>query len=173
MPAKIAHSSNIQNRSPWLVQVRSKPQLDQQFNFYNRKQADAYLQSLSNQGVNAKLKQLETSFQLRVRRKGVRQQSITFDTFEQAEQARLKIESDLSVSIIRDYSSATQNTLRDLMVRYRDEVVPSHKGGDVELNRINRILRTEAFVDKKLAALCASCMRRVGGLPRIPTKKVR
>lgn len=40
------------------------------------------------------------------------------------------------------------------MDRYRDEVVPGHKGGDVEKTRINRILRTEAFVDKKLAALC-------------------
>ncbi len=40
------------------------------------------------------------------------------------------------------------------MTRYRDEVVPGHKGADVEQSRINRILRTEAFVDKKLAALC-------------------
>jgi integrase len=40
------------------------------------------------------------------------------------------------------------------MMRYREEVVPGHKGADVERTRINRILRTEAFVDKWLAALC-------------------
>lgn len=154
MPPKSSVGSNIQNRSPWLVQVRSKPHLDQQFAFGNRRQAESYLTSLANQGHKAKLLQLETSFQLRLRRKGVKQQFLTFDTYEQAEQAQLKIESDLSVSIIRDYASAAQTTLRDLMVRYRDEVVPGHKGADIERNRINRILRDEAFVDKKLAALC-------------------
>lgn len=153
MPPKSSVGSNIKNRSPWLVQVRSKPHLDQQFAFGSRRQAESYLTSLTNQGHKAKLVQQETSFQLRLRRKGVKQQFLTFDTYEQAEQAQLKIESDLSVSIIRDYASAAQTTLRDIMVRYRDEVVPSHKGADVETNRINRMLRTENFVDKKLAAL--------------------
>ena len=123
MPPKSSVGSNIKNRSPWLVQVRSKPHLDQQFAFGNRRQAESYLTSLTNQGHKAKLLQLETSFQLRLRRKGVKQQFLTFDTYEQAEQAQLKIESDLSVSIIRDYASAAQTTLRDIMVRYRDEVV--------------------------------------------------
>lgn len=154
MPSKSSTGSNVFNRSPWLVQVRSKPLLDKQFAFNRQDDAEAYLQSLATQGLKARLVQLETSFQLRVRRKGVKVQFITFDTWEEAEQARLKIESDLSVSIIRDYASAAQTSLRDIMVRYRDEVVPGHKGADIERVRINRILREEAFVDKKLAALC-------------------
>lgn len=154
MPSKSSTGSNVFNRSPWLVQVRSKPLLDKQFAFNRQDDAEAYLQSLATQGLNARLVQLETSFQLRVRRKGVKVQFITFDTQEEAEQARLKIESDLSVSIIRDYASAAQTTLREIMARYRDEVVPGHKGADIERNRINRILREESFVDKKLAALC-------------------
>lgn len=154
MPPKSVVGSNVQNRSPWLVQVRSKPLLDKQFPFNRQQDAQGYLQSLADQGIKAKLIQLETAFQLRVRRKGAKVQFITFDTREEAEQARLKIESDLSVSIIRDYAIAAQTTLSDIMVRYRDEVVPGHKGSDVEINRINRILRTEAFVEKKLAALC-------------------
>ena len=153
MPSKRSDSSNIKNRSPWLVQVRSQPHLTQKFPFNRLPDAEAYLRSLVAQELSAKLTQLETSFQLRVRRKGAKVQFITFDTREQAEQAHLKIESDLSVSIIRDYALAAQTTLRDIMLRYRDEVVPGHKGGDVETNRINRILRTETFVDKKLAAL--------------------
>lgn len=154
MPSTSALPSNIKNRSPWLVQIRAKPHLDQQFSYGKRLQADAYLKSQINQGFNAKLIQLETSFQLRLRRKGVKQQFLTFDTYEQAVQAQLKIESDLSVSIVRDYASAAKTTLRDIMMRYRDEVVPGHKGADIERTRINRILRTEAFVDKWLAALC-------------------
>ena len=154
MPPKSSVGSNVLNRSPWQVQVRSKPHLDKQFAFNRLQDAEDYLQSLVDQGFKAKRVQLETSFQLRLRRKGARVQFITFDTRQEAEQARLKIESELSVSIVRDYAIAAQTTLRELMLRYRDEVVPGHKGADVETNRINRILRTEAFVDKKLAALC-------------------
>ena len=154
MPPKSSVGSNVLNRSPWSVQARSKPQFDKQFAFNRLKDAEAYLQTLVAQGLKTKLVQLETSFQLRLRRKGARVQFITFDTRQEAEQARLKIESELSVSIVRDYAIAAQTSLREIMVRYRDEVVPGHKGADVETNRINRILRTEAFVDKKLAALC-------------------
>lgn len=153
MPEMSSIGGLVQNRSPWRVQVRSKPYLDRQFAYAARQQAENYLNLLVDQGHKPKLLQLETSFQLRLRRKGIKQQFLTFDSYEQAEQARLKMESDLSVSIVRDYASAAQTTLRELMVRYRDEVVPGHKGADVEINRINRILRTESFVDKKLAAL--------------------
>lgn len=154
MARQPSRCSNVQNRSPWQVEARNKPQCNQRFPFNRKADAQAYRELLTTQGIKAQLVQLATSFQLRVRRKGARVQVITFDTAEQAEQARLKIESELSVSIIRDYASAAQTTLRDLMARYRDDVVPGHKGADVERTRINRILRTEAFVDKKLAALC-------------------
>ena len=154
MTRQSSRCSNIQNRSPWQVESRTRPECNQRFPFGRKADALAYLELLTGQGIKAKLTQLETSFQLRVRRKGARVQFITFDTAEQAEQAHLKIEAELSVSIIRDYATAAQTTLRDIMVRYRDEVVVTHKGGDVEKTRINRILRTEAFVDKKLAALC-------------------
>ncbi|UCV20078.1 site-specific integrase [Ferribacterium limneticum] len=154
MARQPSRCSNVQNRSPWQVEARNKPQCNQRFPFNRKADAQAYRELLTTQGIKAQLVQLETSFQLRVRRKGARVQVITFDTREQAEQARLKIESELSVSIIRDYASAAQTTLRDVMERYRDEVVPGHKGADVERTRINRLLRTEAFVDKKMAALC-------------------
>lgn len=154
MPPKSSVGSNIQNRSPWLVKVRSKPLLDKLFAYGRLKDAEAYCLSLGEGGHRASLVQLDTAFQLRLRRKGARVQFITFDTFDEAEQARLKIESDLSVSIIRDYAVAARTTLREIMVRYRDEVVPMHKGAEIERIRINRMLRTESFVDKKLAALC-------------------
>lgn len=144
--------NNILNRSPWQVVVRSRPQQDRQFAYNKKTAAEAYLADLTAQGFRAKLIQLETSFQLRLRRQGVKVQFLTFSTYAEAEQARLKIESDLSVSIIKDYAVATHTTLRELMTRYR-EVTYQHKGGDVERNRINRICREEAFVDKKLAAL--------------------
>jgi integrase len=151
---RMSSLSNIKNRSPWLVKVRSKPLLDQQFPYGKRQDAEHYLDSLSSQGYKAKLLQLEIAFQLRVRRKGVKDQFLTFDTYLQAEQAHNKIVSDLSINIIRDYACAAHTTLRDIMLRYRDEVTLSHKGGEIERTRINRIVRDESFVDKKLAALC-------------------
>lgn len=146
-------SSTIQNRSPYVVTVRTDVTLNRRFSAGQKKKARAYIEALAGRGIKARLAQLETSFQLRVRRKGVDKQFITFDTFESAEQARLQIEADLSVSVVRDYAIATRTTLRELMERYLTEVVPSHKGADIEATRIRRLLRDEAFVDKKLAAL--------------------
>ena len=93
---------------------------------------------MAGRGIEARLEQLETSFQLRVRRKGVDKQNITFDNRESAEQARLQMDAQLSVSIVRDYAVATKTTLRDLLDRYLTEIVPSHKGADVERTRIRQ-----------------------------------
>lgn len=146
-------SSSILNRSPYVVTVRRDASLNRRFSAADKKQAETYVKDLAFRGLKARLAQLETSFQLRVRRKGVPEQHITFDTFEAAEQTRLHIEAQLSVSVVRDYSVATKTTLRDLLERYLEEVVPSHKGAAIERTRIRRLLRDEAFVDKKLAAL--------------------
>ncbi|WP_265944933.1 SPOR domain-containing protein [Dechloromonas sp. A34] len=122
MARQPSRCSNVQNRSPWQVEVRNKQQCNQRFPFNPKADAQAYRELLTTEGIKAQFVQLATSFQLRVRRQGARVQVITFDTAEQAKQARLKIESELSVSIIRDYASAAQTTLRDLMERYRDDV---------------------------------------------------
>lgn len=151
--ASQASSTTIQNRSPYVVTIRCDPSLNRRFSAADKKKAQEYVAGLAGRGVKARLAQLETSFQLRVRRKGVPEQHITFDTFEAAEQARLHIEAQLSVSVVRDYSIATKTTLRDLLERYLEQVVPSHKGASIARTRIRRLLREEAFVDKKLAAL--------------------
>lgn len=149
-------AGNITNRSPWSVSVRARPDLDRSFSAGRRPDAARYCADLCAAGHRAQLTQLETAFQLRVRRKGMAPQFITFDTPEQAEQARLHIEANLSVSIVRDYASAARWTLRELMQRYLDDVVPGHKGAAIEANRLQRLMRDEPFVDKKLAALATA-----------------
>lgn len=153
MAAKSSASANIENRSPFVVEVRSQPVLNRRFSYSNRAKAHRYHEALKAQGHKAQLGQLETSYQLRVRRKGVKVQHITFDSPHEAEQARLQIEADLAVSIVRDYAVAAQVTPRDLMERYGREVVPQHKGAESESYRLRRLLREEAWVDKRLAAL--------------------
>lgn len=154
MAASSSVTSNVQNRSPWVVQVRSRPELGKRFSFPQRACAETYHRQLKAQGLKAALIQLETAFQLCLRRQGMAPQFITFDTWAQAEQARLAMEANLSVSIVRDYAVAATVTVRQLMERYLAEVVPQHKGADVEANRLKRLMRDEPFVDKKLAALC-------------------
>ncbi len=144
-------SSSIRNRSPFVVTVRSNASLNRRFS--QLAAAKKYVEQLSADGIKARVTQLETAFQLRIRRKGVPLQCITFDSFDEAEQARLQVEANLSVSIVRDYAIASRTTLRALLERYLEEVVPAHKGADIERTRIRRLLRDEAFVDKKLAAL--------------------
>ena len=114
MASKSAVPGNIVSRSPWLVQVRFQPKLSKQFPYARLKDAQAYLAALDARAIQSKLTQLETSFQLRLRRARVKTQNITFDTLELARQAMLKMESDLSVSIVRDYARATQTTLCEL-----------------------------------------------------------
>lgn len=154
MTAKTGTLTNIQNRSPWLVQVRTRPELNKQFSFAKRNAALQYQRGLITSGLKATFTQLETSFQLRLRRQGIPDQFITFDSQAAAEQACLHMLANLSVSVVRDYSRATKTTLRELMERYLAEVVPSHKGADIETSRLRRLMRDEDFVDKKLAALC-------------------
>ena len=110
-------SSTIQNRSPFVVTVRTDVTLNRRFSAGHKRKAQTYVETLAARGIKSQLAQLETSFQLRVRRKGVPEQYITFDTLESANQARLQIDAQLSVSIVRDYALATKTTLRDLLER--------------------------------------------------------
>lgn len=74
MSFKSAVTSNIRNRSPWVVQVRSQPDLGKRFPVSKLPNAQRCCEALCAQGLKSKLTQLETSYQLRVRRKSVRLQ---------------------------------------------------------------------------------------------------
>jgi hypothetical protein len=79
MARKKTAASNIINRSPWQVTVRSQPERNRQFPHPRSRDAEKYCAELQALGLKARLTQLETAFQLRVRRAGVKQQFITFD----------------------------------------------------------------------------------------------
>lgn len=143
---------SITNRSAWVVQVPRKPAHTREFSFTKTDAAQAYCQQLRAAGLDARLTQLENSWQLRLRyaHKSFVQ---TFDSLDEAEKTQKKIESDRALSIFRDYTAAARITVRELMERYRDEIVPGHKGAESETYRINRLLRDEEFVEKPLSAL--------------------
>lgn len=67
-------------------------------------------------------------------------QSKTFGTLRDAKLWAKEIEVKLSSETQGDYSHIT---LQIALERYRDEIIPSHRGADRDINRINRIMRGE------------------------------
>ena len=100
-------TAGIRNRSPWQVAVRHYPALSRVFPFPQSEAAVSYGAEMKSKGYSAKLTQLATAFELRVRRVGMRDQFLTFDALEQAVQAKLKMDSDMSLHIVRDYGAAS------------------------------------------------------------------
>ena len=147
--------AHITNRSPYAVTVRKQPDLNRQFPFSKagKARAEAYEAEVKAQGYKPSLRQLETAFQLLIRRKDRPTFRATFDSLEEAEKTRLKIEGDGSLKIFRDYAAATKHTFAELCERYIKEVSPEHKGSASEICRLRRILREEAFPHKLLARL--------------------
>ena len=78
-----------------------------------------------------------------VRRQGYPAQSKTFETRDDAEKWARAIERELDIGLYINRGPAEKNTLGDILKRYLDEVVPSHKGAGVEKIRINAILKAK------------------------------
>lgn len=132
-------------RAPWLVKVHGCSALHRRFSFSKRRAAEAYREQLRAQGFRAKLEQVGIAFPLRSRRKGLRDPVATVDPRPAAEQDALRA--------VRDDVAAARDTLAALMQRYIVEVAPRHKGGEVEICRLRRLIRDEEFVGRPLAAL--------------------
>lgn len=78
-----------------------------------------------------------------IRRQGYPAQSKTFETREAAEKWARAIERELDMGLYVNRAPAEKNTLGDILKRYLEEVVPSHKGAEIERIRINAILKAK------------------------------
>lgn len=146
--------ATIENRSPWAVTVSRKSDLYREFRCTEQRKAEIYASGLQAEGHKVKLQQLENSWQVRARDKGFPKFCATFDSYEEAEKTLKQLEAKRALKIFRDFAAALKHTTAQLMARYMDEVCPSHKGCDVEVMRLRRLIRDEEFVDKPLASLC-------------------
>ncbi len=77
-------------------------------------------------------------WQARIRKKGFPVQTKTFRVKAEAQAWAKKIESDMERGLWQDTSEAESLTLSDCLDRYRDEVVPTKKGGRRELDYVNQ-----------------------------------
>ena len=65
MSSHSAANSNIHNRSPWLVRVRTQPDLDKRFRFAQLPDAERYCAALGARGVKSKLTVADINFEMR------------------------------------------------------------------------------------------------------------
>jgi len=77
-------------------------------------------------------------WQARIRKKGFPVQVKTFRIKAEAQAWAKKIESEMERGLWRDTSEAESLTLAECLDRYRDEVVPTKKGGRRELDYVNQ-----------------------------------
>ena len=82
-------------------------------------------------------------WRVQVRRHGYPAQSKTFETREAAEKWARAIERELDIGLYINRGPAEKNTLGDILKRYLNEVVPTHKGAKIEKIRINAILKAK------------------------------
>lgn len=62
-----------------------------------------------------------------------------------------ELEAKHALSVFRDYATATRHTLAEIMQRYILEACPKHKGAESEIYRLQRMIRDEVLVHKKVA----------------------
>lgn len=100
-------------------------------------------------------KRAQGKWRARIRKKGYREQSRTFDTKAKAERWARKIESEMDDGVFVSRAEAERTTFKQLMTRYREEITIKKKGADVEESRIKMITRHPLF-DRFLATISNS-----------------
>ncbi|WP_169543589.1 tyrosine-type recombinase/integrase [Sneathiella aquimaris] len=85
-------------------------------------------------------------WQAKVRKQGKPFQTKTFDTKREAEAWATIIESEMTRGVHVDRSLSERETLEDVIKHYKKEIAPKHKGGDMEITRLDRFLRDEKFL---------------------------
>jgi integrase len=96
-----------------------------------------------------------------VRRKGLPPQSKSFDRKTDAVRWARKMESEIDEG---DFQVPLKSTVRELLVRYRDEVSPTKPGAKWEITRLNLLMR-DKFADEAISncvdAICDWRERRI------------
>ena len=92
-------------------------------------------------------------FRAVVRRTGYKTRSRIFPTKRLAESWARSIETEMDRARYRDPGEDLKTTVRELLEKFRDEVTPGRKGGRWESVRLDMLLRTADFVERRLDQL--------------------
>ncbi len=121
--------ADFTNRSPLTVTVPRRPNLKRTFPFSREKDARSYIAKLRDEGLEPQVEQGNTSWLVRVRREGHKDQSKTFKTLGEAEAFVATVEAQQRHGLFRDFTKGAQTTTADLIRAYIEEDCPGLKGG--------------------------------------------
>jgi integrase len=152
--------ASIINRSQFSVRVENHPALTRHFTFDKKGEALAYLKEVRNAGHKGVLDQGQDQLLVRIRERGYEDINFTATSYEEAEKAVKRIESEREAGLFIDYTRAHKTTLAKLFEQYVKEECPRHKGGDIETYTLKGFIAdsnnelTEAIAERdRLVAL--------------------
>jgi len=122
--------ADFTNRSPFVVTVARRPNLKRTFAYSRKDDAQKYINNLREQGLEPSIDQGDTSWLVRVRREGRKDQSKTFKSLREAEAFASTVDAEERQGLFRDYTKGARTTTADLIRAYIAEDCPGLKGGD-------------------------------------------
>lgn len=122
--------ADFTNRSPFIVTVQRRPTLKRIFAFSRKADAQTYINNLRSQGLEPTVEQGDSSWLVRVRREGHKDQHKTFKSLSEAESFVATLEAEQRQGLFRDYTKGAKTTTADLIRAYIEEDCPGLKGGD-------------------------------------------
>jgi integrase len=146
----------IENRSSYKITVKHRDDLTQTFAHNAKKTAEAYCDALLKQRLKPKLSRLNDSFVVRTRSVSNKNQTLVAHSETEANDIKLRLETEQRHGLFIDYAKARKTTLADLLIRYLREEVPRHQSFELEAYKINGWLEDAGLERQNLAEIIAS-----------------
>ena len=102
--------ADFTNRSPFIVTVARRPALKRIFAFGRKADAQTYINNLRSQGLEPIVDQGDSSWLVRVRREGHKDQHKTFKSLSEAEAFVATVEAEQRQGLFRDYTKGAKTT---------------------------------------------------------------
>lgn len=148
--------ASIENRSSYKVTVKHRDDLTQTFAHNAKKKAKAYFDALVKQRFKPKLSRLNDSFVVRTRSVSNKNLTLVAHSEIEANDIKLRLETEQRHGLFIDYAKARKTTLADLLIRYLREEVPRHQSFELEAYKISGWLEDAGLERQNLAEIIAS-----------------
>lgn len=148
--------ASIENRSHYQVTIKNRDDLTKTFPHNAKKAAEDYCESLKAQKLKPRLARLDNCYVVRDRSVSRKTQTLPASSAAEAEDIKIKLESEHRRSVFTDYATGYRTTLAELLIRYLHEESPRHKSFEVEGYKINALLEDASLERQDLAAILAA-----------------
>ena len=88
----------------------------------------------------AYIRKHHNKYKVEIRRKGYPSINKSFTDLKDARKFARTVESEMERNVFEDYSNASTTTLREILIKYRDEKTSTKKGSVEETSKINYLI---------------------------------